>query len=121
PLAQFSASRTTSCDGVVSFTDLSTYNPSSWLWEFGDGNTSTDQNPVHTYASDGTYTVRLTTSNANGQDIETKPGYVTVIRLDPPVTTNGVRCEAGVVELQASGSNWLRWYTALTGGTPLHT
>lgn len=45
--------------GTVSFTDLST-NATSWFWEFGDGNTSTLQNPVHTYANGGSYTATLT-------------------------------------------------------------
>lgn len=46
-------------NGTVSFTDLST-NATGWLWDFGDGNTSTDQNPVHTYSPIGNYTVTLT-------------------------------------------------------------
>ncbi|MCB0643817.1 MAG: PKD domain-containing protein, partial [Phaeodactylibacter sp.] len=45
------------------FTDL-TSDAVSWLWDFGDGNTSTEENPVHTYAQDGTYTVTLTVENA---------------------------------------------------------
>lgn len=44
---------------TVDFTDLSGAT-SDWLWDFGDGSTSTDQNPQHTYASGGTYTVTLT-------------------------------------------------------------
>lgn len=44
--------------GVYTFTDQST-NATSWFWDFGDGNTSTDQNPVHTYANAGSYTVSL--------------------------------------------------------------
>lgn len=46
----------------VTFTDLST-GATSWLWNFGDGNTSTLQNPVHTYATLGSYTVTLTVFN----------------------------------------------------------
>jgi PKD repeat protein len=46
-------------NGTVSFTDLST-NATGWSWDFGDGNTSTDQNPVHTYSPIGNYTVTLT-------------------------------------------------------------
>jgi PKD repeat protein len=49
--------------GTVSFTDLST-NASNWLWDFGDGNTSTQQNPTHTYSPVGNYTATLT---VNGQ------------------------------------------------------
>ena len=45
--------------GTVTFTDQST-NATSWFWEFGDGNTSTQQNPVHTYTSGGPFTATLT-------------------------------------------------------------
>ncbi|MFK7774358.1 MAG: YCF48-related protein [Saprospiraceae bacterium] len=47
---------------TISFEDLSEY-AESWLWDFGDGNFSTDQNPIHTYNSVGCYEVKLTTSN----------------------------------------------------------
>ncbi len=53
----------------VDFMDGSTVTGSaSWLWDFGDGNTSTQQNPSHTYAADGGYTVCLTVSDACGTD-----------------------------------------------------
>ncbi len=55
--------------GTVDFTDQSTNLPTSWLWDFGDGNTSTMQNPSHTYASPGMYTVCLTVSNISGSDV----------------------------------------------------
>ncbi|MEA2464661.1 MAG: hypothetical protein QOJ98_2408 [Acidobacteriota bacterium] len=48
--------------------DQSTGNPASWLWEFGDGDTSTEQNPVHTYSVAGNYTVKLTVTNADGSN-----------------------------------------------------
>jgi len=57
----------------ASFTDLSTVAPSSWLWDFGDGSTSTMQNPNHTYAAPGTYTVCLTVSNPCGSDSSCTP------------------------------------------------
>ncbi len=55
---------------VVDFTDASTTanTISNWLWDFGDGNTSTTQNPSHTYATDGNYTVCLTVTDACGTD-----------------------------------------------------
>ena len=54
--------------GSVEFEDQSTNNPTSWLWDFGDGNTSTQPNPEHTYAASGTYTVCLTATNNEGSD-----------------------------------------------------
>ncbi|MBN4051640.1 PKD domain-containing protein, partial [bacterium AH-315-M05] len=46
--------------GTINFTDQSTNTPTSWLWDFGDGNTSTSQNPNHPYTVDSTYFVCLT-------------------------------------------------------------
>ncbi|WP_269429543.1 PKD domain-containing protein, partial [Sinomonas humi] len=67
PVASFTASATTGTAPLaVSFTDTSTGSPTSWSWDFGDGSTSTVQNPAHTYSAAGTYTVALTDSNAGG-------------------------------------------------------
>lgn len=54
----------------VDFTDVSTATPGaeSWVWDFGDGNTSTDQNPTHSYAAPGEYTVCLTATNLCSAD-----------------------------------------------------
>lgn len=51
---------------TVQFTDTSTGSPALWNWNFGDGSTSTEQNPTHTYFSAGTYDVKLAVSNAAG-------------------------------------------------------
>ncbi len=83
---------------TVQFTDLSTGNPTKWLWDFGDGGIipasedeevtceggacpppNTLQNPRHTYRLPGTYTVTLTASNQYGtSDTEVKQAYITV-------------------------------------------
>jgi hypothetical protein len=66
PRASFTFQRV---DSTVAFTDTSTGGPTSWRWSFGDGNTSTAQNPVHTYAEGGeSYIVSLTVRNAVGED-----------------------------------------------------
>jgi hypothetical protein len=52
---------------TVVFTDTSTGSPREWSWEFGDGNTSQEQNPAHTYAAPGSYVVRLTVRNEVGE------------------------------------------------------
>ncbi len=72
---------------VVSFTDASTGNPTAWSWSFGDGGTSTVQNPSHTFAAAGTYTVSLTASNAAGSSTMTKSGYITVTSSGNLTTT----------------------------------
>lgn len=55
---------------IVTFTDLSYGNPSSWSWDFGDGNSSTIQNPTHTYELPGTYMVCLTISTPDGSCVD---------------------------------------------------
>ena len=55
---------------TVYFTDNSAGSPTSWFWDFGDGSTSTQRNPVHTYSSTGTYTVLLTVSNSAGRNTD---------------------------------------------------
>jgi PKD repeat protein len=68
PPAAAAAYPSLSCSGTVAFADASTFFPTSWNWDFGDGTTSTEQNPIHTYADPGTYDVRLEVCNENGCD-----------------------------------------------------
>jgi PGF-pre-PGF domain-containing protein len=63
PVAEFSASPTSGNAPLkVAFTDSST-GATSWAWDFGDGGSSTERNPTHTYSSAGNYNVNLTVSN----------------------------------------------------------
>lgn len=62
----------------VSFIDNSSGDPTSYAWDFGDGNTSNAANPSHTYTAAGVYTVSLTVSNAYGSDTMTRTDYITV-------------------------------------------
>ena len=78
PVADFSASTSSSCSGIVSFSDLTTNDPDSWQWDFGDGNTDTVQNPTHTYTVDGTYDVTLIATNQFNSDTITYNSVVTV-------------------------------------------
>ena len=71
---------------TVVFSDQSSGQPTSWNWNFGDGATSTAQNPTHVYDAIGTYTVTLTATNDVGGDDEVKTGYITV--LDPGSVTD---------------------------------
>jgi len=66
---------------TVSFRDLSTGTVNSWNWSFGDGTTSTERNPSHTYNESGSYTVSLTVTGPEGSDTETKADY---IKVRPP-------------------------------------
>src|SRR6185503_6452859 len=79
PVANFTANRTSGCSPLtVTFQDLSTNNPTSWAWDFGNGQLSTAQNPIVNYSSPGTYTVKLIARNSAGVDDEEKINYITV-------------------------------------------
>lgn len=75
----------------VQFTDLTTNDPTSWSWDFGDSQTSTDQNPLHTYSAAGTYNVTLTSTSNAGSDAETKTGYVTASSVSTAAQTGAGR------------------------------
>ncbi len=97
PVTDFSASSITTCSGQIHFLDQSSGNPTAWSWDFGDGNTSTQQNPSHTYTTSGVYTVQLTATNQFGSHTETKTNYITVnlsaqtpvVASCTPMTQNG--------------------------------
>ena len=69
PLADFTVDqRTGNAPFIVQFKDISTGNPTKWNWQFGDGTSSSDQNPQHLYPWAGAYDVILTVSNEYGSD-----------------------------------------------------
>ena len=77
--AAFTASPTTGdAPLTVNFTDQSTNNPTSWIWNFGDGGNSTEQSPSHTYDNMDQYDVTLTATNENGSDTVIKTDFITV-------------------------------------------
>jgi uncharacterized protein (TIGR02145 family) len=61
---------------TVYFLDESTQIPTNWQWDFGDGGTSTLQDPVYIYQNAGCYTVQLTVSNSYGSDSEIKTAHI---------------------------------------------
>ena len=72
PTARFTANVTSGpAPLTVAFTDTSTGDPTSWSWTFGDGTTSAERSPTHTYTTPGTYTANLTVVNAAGSDSTT--------------------------------------------------
>ena len=98
----------------VCFTDLSTFLPANditgWMWDFGDGNSSTDQDPYHTYASGGTYTVTLVVKNANLCEVS----YQEMITVSgPPVPTITINptsvCVGDPVSFMGAGAGIISW------------
>ena len=93
----------------VQFTDTSTGGPTAWAWDFGDGTTSTAQNPAHTYTQPGSYAVTLTATNAVGTGT---PATRTVTATAPPPVTREVSAGAATTAVSTSAT------TAVTVGRP---
>jgi serine protease len=117
PVAAFSGTPTSGTAPLtVAFTDASTYNPTSWAWTFGDGGTSTLQNPSHIYATAGTYSVTLTATNAYGSNSLTKTGYITVTAAPVWTIITYDNFETGMGSYTDGGIDMLRY----TGTTNAH-
>lgn len=114
PAVEFKAQSTTTCDGEIIFIDQSNPTPQSWLWDFGDGNTSTQQNPTHTYAANGNYTVKLTSTNSFGSNNKTKNAYISVNMPNVPSVTpsNPTIITGQTVSFNATANGNVNWYNA---------
>jgi len=94
---------------TANFTDASTINQgsfTSWLWDFGDGTTSTSQNPSHTYTNPGNYTVTLTVSSGSCQMTTTQ--HVNTVAISLSTSFTNVSCNGtndGTATVTASGGN----------------
>jgi gliding motility-associated-like protein len=127
PTANFTVDSLESCMGGTSnFTDGSTAQGSTvtqWFWSFGDGNTSTAQNPNHTYAAPGTYTVQLYINSAAGCRSDTMQRTITVYQLPTVNFTNATPvCQFGNLSLNStsvSNGGTISLYTWTVNGTPV--
>ncbi|MFZ2603079.1 MAG: PKD domain-containing protein, partial [Candidatus Omnitrophota bacterium] len=102
---------------TVAFTDLSPNSPISWYWEFGDGETSTLQNPTHIFNTAGMYIVRLTATWPNGSNFIEKFVFVfdESIILPPPLASFTVNVSLGLPPLtvnftDTSQGHIISWY-----------
>jgi PKD repeat protein len=104
--------------------------PLRYLWDFGDGYTSSEQNPTHAYAANGKYTVNLTVTNSFGKNTLSRPGYIAV--GDPPVPQFSVSPSEGnapltvvFADMTGGGVTVWKWdFGDKTSGTvqnPAHT
>jgi len=113
PDASFTSSPSSPDVGeTVRFTDTSTGDPTTWSWNFGDGHTSLSPNPSHTYALAGSYTVRLTASNAYGADSVSRS--LNVQAVSNTVTLGGLEFTADSVT-QISGGYRLEGSVDING------
>ena len=102
----------------VSFTDQSTTQGgiNSWTWNFGDGTTSGDQNPTHTYNNPGTYNVSLIIDNIYGCfDTIVKP--VTIVAIPVPAFTVDTACVgSGINFINTSSPSGLTYSWSFSNG-----
>ncbi|MCX7046479.1 MAG: PKD domain-containing protein [Candidatus Sumerlaeota bacterium] len=90
----------------VQFTDQTLNGPpTTWTWTFGDGGTSGERNPVHTYTLAGTFDVSLTVDNGAGPRQLLRPGYVTVGGA-PPARMGSLRVNLGPTSAVLAGAQW---------------
>ncbi len=101
----------------VTFSDLSVCRINSWNWDFGDGTTSSEQNPTHTYTTPGQYTVRLTVASAEGVDTESKIAYIQafepILSVTPPIQSIGSAGGSLDFQVENTGDGTMEW-TAIT-------
>ncbi len=123
PSADFVADAVTSCSGVINFTNTGMYaQGSTFFWDFGDGNTSTQENPTHIYTANGTYNVKLSIYACAGSDSITKASYITINMPTAPIADNDTACGSASLLLGATGgAGTTVWYDSYPGGTVLGT
>jgi Zn-dependent metalloprotease len=119
PVANFTVVPVNECSGLMSFIDNSIHAPTAWLWNFGDGNTSTLQNPVHEYLNNGNYNVTLIASNSFGSDTLVHSNACSIVRPDLPVTYPDSVCINQSAMLISAGSGQQVWYSLPTDTVPL--
>ncbi|MCC7244239.1 MAG: PKD domain-containing protein, partial [Saprospiraceae bacterium] len=103
---------------LATFTNTST-NATSNAWNFGDGATSTDANPTHTYTTDGVYTVTLTASNSCGNDVTSQTVTIVTAPTAAFTATGNIGCAPLTVQFNnTSSANATTFSWEFPGGTP---
>jgi PKD repeat protein len=125
PVADFYTDTNIACIGTcINFTDSSTNNPLSWLWDFGDGTTDTVSNPTHCYSITGKFIVTLTVSNDSGTTSKSDTIYMGGASFN--VNTVNVACNGGCNgSASVNYANWppvvsFMWSNGNTGSSINH-
>lgn len=121
PVTDFEANTTASCTGEIQFHDQTTGGPTSWNWNFGDGTSSTLQNPTHIYQQNGTFTVTLVTANNFGSNPFSIQNYLTINRPNAPVANGLAICSPDSVTVLATANGAISFYDAPMDGNLLNT
>lgn len=122
-VSDFNANSQQICTGgTVQFNNLSSnFTSQTWYFTGGTPATSTQVNPQVTYSSAGNYTVKLVVTGVSGADSVIRTNYIAVQAVPsiPNVVSNPTICEGSNTQLVVSGSDTLKWYSSISGGTIL--
>lgn len=108
----------TANDKLVQFSNNSTHS-NSFLWDFGDNNSSIVKNPSHSYAADGNYTVTLSGTNYCGADTISKMVFISNLPQAKFTSSSTNACTSDTIEFSdQSSANTTSWFWTFEGGTP---
>ena len=93
----------------------------SWLWNFGDGTTSTVRNPVHTYNAQGNYTVTLTVRTSEGCQGTDSKSLLVFRRSPKPIVNDLFVCRYDSTTIIPQGGTLYNFYDSPTTDQPIHT
>ncbi len=121
PKASFSKKSSDICGREIQFKELSGSGV-QWRWDFGDGTSSLEQNPTHSYNHSGTFTIQLKVTNCAGSDSVVAINAVTIHATENPVLIGDTSiCGAVPHTLTGTSLSSVVWYNAATGGVALDT
>jgi PKD repeat protein len=116
----FTADKEVSCNGLIQFTDETDGCIQAWEWNFGDGNTSSQNNPLHQYTESGNYNVTLTVTSGNKTSQLQKENFV-VINIPPaPEIENITACKGENFEIKINLDGTAYWYKNITDKVPVY-
>ncbi len=118
PVAHFYTENRYSCDGKIYFHLTDLMNIDRLTWYFGDGNTSSDKNPVHEYNENGQYSVKLVVENQYGSDSFVVDNIVIDKPEDPQILPGSV-CQSGKAQFIGLNGGNFKWYDSPGSTTPL--
>ncbi|WMJ74202.1 M4 family metallopeptidase [Cytophagaceae bacterium ABcell3] len=124
--AGFAALNNSSCrlPFTVSFENES-LNGGDFHWDFGDGNSSNESHPSHTYYKEGSYSVKLKVNGSVcGRELEdslTLENFININQEEGPVAESNGRCGPGSVKLSVEEEGMFNWYDTAVGGSPLYS
>ncbi len=124
PVPYFSYDIINNCSGEVQFYDLSSSDSdiTSYLWDFGDGNTSTEQNPYHYYNGTGNYSVSLTVGNEYGEQTFSLVSEININMPPAPEVIDDYSCGPGNLNLSVDAENdSFNWYASLVSDEIIST